>query len=104
MNICAGARKGWPIMRALKQPLAAIVVAVVLIFAASASAQTSPNCLIEIYKDYDAWWGEKMEEIDLQSLGFTPGVPSGYGVKSTSELLNAIPDAELPAAPAPRAK
>lgn len=44
---------------------------------------------IEIYKDFDPWYGEKRVELALADLGFAPG--EDYGVKPTSDLLNPIP-------------
>ncbi len=41
----------------------------------------------EIYKDFNAWWGENKDESILQGdLGFVKGVD--YGVQSTAQLAN----------------
>jgi hypothetical protein len=46
---------------------------------------------IEIYKDFNAWWGENKDEQTLQQLGYVKGASDGFGVRPTSELRAGLP-------------
>src|SRR5579862_7265299 len=76
---------------------AALLVTSLLIGTQPARAQSSTtstptaNPPIEIYKDYDAWWGDCSDEEVLNMDGFHKGAANGYGVLPTSALQSPIP-------------
>jgi hypothetical protein len=52
---------------------------------------SAAGCLIEVYKDYPAWWGDNTDEEILPQLGYVRGAPNGYDVQPTSALQDPIP-------------
>src|SRR5437588_8595054 len=77
--------------------VAALILSSLLIGTQSARAQSSTTSSltgslpIEIYKDYDAWWGDCSDEEVLNMSGIHKGAKGGYGVLPTSALMSPIP-------------